>query len=126
MMLDRHPRLYLTAAFIAGILLTLGYKDFYPDLEQRYRSYARRRRQRSQVRRGSTAASGRIQLVETEEERKELREELYEEIVDGIEGCIGNTPLLRIKSLSEATGCDILAKAEVGFLVPFAPRYILC
>lgn len=34
-------------------------------------------------------------------------------IVDGIEGCIGNTPLIRIKSLSEATGCDILAKAEV-------------
>lgn len=35
-------------------------------------------------------------------------------IVDGIEGCIGNTPLLRIKSLSEATGCEILAKAEVS------------
>lgn len=34
-------------------------------------------------------------------------------IVDGIEGCIGNTPLLRIKSLSEATGCEILGKAEV-------------
>ncbi|EEP76702.1 cysteine synthase 2 [Uncinocarpus reesii 1704] len=33
-------------------------------------------------------------------------------IADGIEGCIGNTPLLRIKSLSEATGCEILAKAE--------------
>ena len=34
-------------------------------------------------------------------------------IVDGIEGCIGNTPLLRIKSLSDATGCEVLAKAEV-------------
>ncbi|KAI1968954.1 Cysteine synthase 2 [Ophidiomyces ophidiicola] len=33
-------------------------------------------------------------------------------IVDGIEGCIGNTPLIRIKSLSEATGCEILGKAE--------------
>ena len=32
--------------------------------------------------------------------------------VDGIEGCIGNTPLIRIKSLSEETGCEILAKAE--------------
>lgn len=31
-------------------------------------------------------------------------------------GCIGNTPLIRIKSLSEATGCEILAKAE--FLNP--------
>lgn len=33
-------------------------------------------------------------------------------IPEGIEGCIGNTPLFKIKSLSEATGCDILAKAE--------------
>lgn len=35
-------------------------------------------------------------------------------IVDGIEGCIGNTPLFRIKSLSQETGCEILAKAEVS------------
>ncbi len=36
-----------------------------------------------------------------------------EQIKAGIEGCIGNTPLIKIKSLSEATGCEILAKAEV-------------
>lgn len=35
------------------------------------------------------------------------------DIAEGIEGCIGNTPLFRIKSLSEATGCDIFGKAEV-------------
>jgi cysteine synthase A len=35
-------------------------------------------------------------------------------IKEGIEGCIGDTPLIKIKSLSEFTGCDILAKAEVG------------
>ncbi|KAF9432128.1 hypothetical protein BGZ76_011230, partial [Entomortierella beljakovae] len=34
------------------------------------------------------------------------------EIRDGVAGLIGNTPLIRIKSLSEATGCEILAKAE--------------
>lgn len=34
-------------------------------------------------------------------------------ILEGVEECIGNTPLIKIKSLSEATGCDILAKAEV-------------
>ena len=28
--------------------------------------------------------------------------------VDGVDGLIGNTPLMRIKSLSEATGCTIL------------------
>lgn len=34
-------------------------------------------------------------------------------IKEGIEGCIGDTPLIKIKSLSEYTGCEILAKAEV-------------
>jgi hypothetical protein len=33
-------------------------------------------------------------------------------IRDGLESCIGRTPLVRIKSLSEATGCEILGKAE--------------
>ncbi|KAF7714349.1 Cysteine synthase [Penicillium ucsense] len=33
-------------------------------------------------------------------------------IVEGIQGCIGNTHLFRIKSLSDATGCEILGKAE--------------
>jgi len=34
-------------------------------------------------------------------------------IQNGIEGCIGGTPLIKIKSLSDYTGCEILAKAEV-------------
>jgi len=38
-----------------------------------------------------------------------------EQVKEGIEGCIGNTPLIKIKSLSEATGCEIFAKAEVGY-----------
>ncbi|KAI5798981.1 tryptophan synthase beta subunit-like PLP-dependent enzyme [Geopyxis carbonaria] len=41
---------------------------------------------------------------------------LEEDIRDGVEGCIGNTPLIRIRCLSEATGCEILGKAE--FLNP--------
>jgi cysteine synthase A len=36
-----------------------------------------------------------------------------EDIRNGLEECIGNTPLIRIKCLSEATGCEILGKAEV-------------
>ena len=36
----------------------------------------------------------------------------YSEPVDGFTAAIGNTPLIRIKGLSEETGCDILAKAE--------------
>ncbi|BFZ55926.1 Cysteine synthase 2 [Savitreella phatthalungensis] len=35
-----------------------------------------------------------------------------EEICDGVEALIGETPLLRIRSLSEALGCDILGKCE--------------
>ena len=34
------------------------------------------------------------------------------DIKDGLVGAIGNTPLIRIHSLSEETGCDILGKAE--------------
>lgn len=41
-------------------------------------------------------------------------------IPGGIEACIGNTPLFRIKSLSEATGCEILGKAEVLPMVLWA------
>ncbi|TPX55284.1 hypothetical protein PhCBS80983_g05453 [Powellomyces hirtus] len=35
-----------------------------------------------------------------------------DDIRDGVAGLIGDTPLFRISSLSEATGCEILAKAE--------------
>jgi len=37
-------------------------------------------------------------------------------IVDGFVGAIGNTPLIRLRRLSEETGCEILGKAE--FLNP--------
>jgi cysteine synthase A len=33
-------------------------------------------------------------------------------IVDGFWGAVGDTPLIRLKRASEATGCDILGKAE--------------
>ncbi|KAJ3160644.1 hypothetical protein HDU86_000403 [Geranomyces michiganensis] len=35
-----------------------------------------------------------------------------DQIRDGVAGLIGNTPLFRINSLSDATGCEVLAKAE--------------
>ncbi|KAL7274428.1 Cysteine synthase 2 [Rhizina undulata] len=47
---------------------------------------------------------------------KPKSEVLTEDIKESLEQCIGNTPLIRIKSLSEATGCEILGKAE--FLEP--------
>jgi hypothetical protein len=35
-----------------------------------------------------------------------------DEVVSGVLGLVGNTPLVRIESLSEALGCEILGKAE--------------
>jgi len=33
-------------------------------------------------------------------------------ITDGFTGAVGHTPLIRLRALSELTGCDILGKAE--------------
>jgi cysteine synthase len=35
-----------------------------------------------------------------------------DEVIQGVVGLIGNTPLVRIASLSDALGCEILGKAE--------------
>lgn len=111
-----HPKAYgtaaITVAFAAGILLTLGFKDLYPDLERRYQ------RRRGQAGSFSDSRPGSTYLppVKLEDHTRSARQSLignpFPQIPDGIEGCIGNTPLFRIKSLSEATGCTILAKAE--------------
>ena len=114
MSVSNHPKAYGTAAialaFTAGVILTLGFKDFYPDLERRYQ----RRRQRpnsttTHSRRGSVY----LPPVKLEDHtRQSVGGPPKPEIPEGIEGCIGNTPLFKIKSLSEATGCEIYAKAE--------------
>lgn len=52
--------------------------------------------------------------------RRRRKSASKEDIRNGLEECIGNTPLIRIRSLSEATGCDILGKAEVH--LPASPR----
>ena len=96
------------AGLLLGIVLTLGFKDIYPDLERRFRRHWNRRRVSSQ----NTKEN---ELNDKDDDREVLEgfRNKYSGIVDGIEGTIGNTPLIRIKSLSEATGCEILGKAEV-------------
>ncbi len=101
--MNSYPRLYVTAAFVAGILLTLGFKDFYPDLERRFR-----RRRRPVV-----LQNGLENVALRDNTHRSLAVAPEPKIPEGIEACIGNTPLFKIKSLSEATGCEILAKAEV-------------
>ncbi|KAI4186478.1 MAG: hypothetical protein LQ348_004216 [Seirophora lacunosa] len=106
--MDSRPRLYLTAAFLCGVLLTLGFKDFYPDLERRFR---RRRVPVDTVAGAGLATSDQIDLVD--HTRSTGPEKVHHvEFPEGIEACVGNTPLFRIKSLSVGTGCEVLAKAE--------------
>ncbi|KAB5578694.1 tryptophan synthase beta subunit-like PLP-dependent enzyme [Coniochaeta sp. 2T2.1] len=124
MSLRDHPKAYgtaaLTVAFAAGILITLGFKDFYPDLEKRYQTNRKRLTRKpsgAQFRRSSIffdQASLPVELEDREEESDEdvIAGEDFRPVAEGIEGCIGNTPLIQIRSLSEATGCVILAKAE--------------
>ncbi|EPE10225.1 cysteine synthase 2 [Ophiostoma piceae UAMH 11346] len=184
MSLQDHPKAYgaaaLTFTFAAGILVTLGFKDLYPDLERRFQdSLADSRQQRKKaaalrrtrskqsessaggglwrrpgtsasaatsgsskrlpIRRQSSAGDGTSGGVILEDHESDIvssderdgddgddwsmlaaSSELPHAhvvtappVADGIAGCIGNTPLIRIKSLSDATGCDILAKAEL-------------
>lgn len=102
--MENRPKLYAITAFLAGILLTLGYKDLYPDLEWRF---WRRRRANRTIASAVLNESGPITL---EDHEKDGRATVH--VPEGIEACIGNTPLIKIKSLSDETGCDILAKAE--------------
>ncbi|CAG8690512.1 3891_t:CDS:2, partial [Ambispora leptoticha] len=54
--------------------------------------------------------------LSSEAARLHSSEIAVKKIVNGVEGLIGNTPMIKIRSLSKATGCEILAKAE--FLNP--------
>lgn len=119
MSLSDHPKAYgtaaLTVAFVTGIFVTLGFKDLYPELENRYQQ--RRKRNGRAAASSSTAGFRRDSLVfgpVSLEDRESSMTTIDRGmgIVDGIEGTIGNTPLIKIRSLSEATGCIILAKAE--------------
>ncbi|KAI1115691.1 cysteine synthase-like protein [Nemania sp. NC0429] len=137
MSLSDHPRAYGTAAiaiaFAAGVLVTLGFKDLYPDLESRYgqkRNWARRRRRSSVshppswswwgAEKNNTAPHRKSSAfwgggpVSLEDHETAAEEKMWRPpgIVSGIEGCIGGTPLVEIHSLSAATGRTILAKAE--------------
>ncbi|KAL3248324.1 hypothetical protein ABHI18_012093 [Aspergillus niger] len=98
--MDDRSHLYIGTAFVAGVLLTLGFKDLvYPELERRVKDYY------------YYQASSQEKTAATSENALSARPG-PPAIVEGIEGCIGNTPLFRIKSLSDATGCEILGKAE--------------
>lgn len=93
--MSERSAVYIGTAFVAGVCLTIVCKDIL-DSRRREKSASPEAQPDAPVARSGPPA-----------------------IVEGIQGCIGNTPLFRIKSLSDATGCEILAKAEVCSL----PRY---
>lgn len=128
MSLSDHPRFYGSAAlaltFVAGILVTLGFKDVYPDLERRYKASKKKspfiRKRRSSIstlydpRRSSLFFGPPVQLEDHESDNglTDPAGAGAPVVSDGIESTIGHTPLIRLKRLSELTGRDILAKAE--------------
>ncbi|KAL2870053.1 putative cysteine synthase [Aspergillus lucknowensis] len=96
-----NSRIYIGTAFVAGVVLSVAIKDlFYPELVDYIREYRARHRSQS------------AELLQDDAAGLLVARHGPPAIVEGIEGCIGNTPLVRIKSLSEATGCEILGKAE--------------
>lgn len=111
-MSDNRQRVYLGVGVLLGVLLTLGFKDVYPDLERRFKL---------RMRRYSTTTSRALPFNTSYKHGVTLQDNTSPEevknanqIPEGIEGCIGNTPLFKIRSLSEATGCEILGKAEAS------------
>ena len=120
----------LPTAFLTGVLLTLCFPTltpyFRPYLPFLYRSWRARNDDRDAIA-GAGLRSGRrrsgrgitledhelsAQDPETEADPRGSGQQKTETIGEGLESCVGNTPLFRIKSLSDATGCEILAKAE--------------
>jgi cysteine synthase A len=119
--LDNRNKLTATGGVLVGVILTLTFKDLYPDLEHSFQQRAHRLRygrthfavpgQLDHVNLEDHTRSGSKGLVDGKDTRRTTVLE-PRTIAVGVEGLIGNTPLIKLKSLSDATGCEILGKAE--------------
>lgn len=119
--IDNRQKLTATGGFLLGIFVTLGFKDFYPDLEQAFRK--RVRHVRSTQHHHPPPQLGQADYVQLEDRTKSASAATAtasaasasttpDPIREGVAGLIGNTPLIKLQALSAATGCEILAKAE--------------
>jgi cysteine synthase A len=119
--LDNKGKLTASGGLIVGIILTLTFKDLYPDLEHSFQKRIRRYRH-NEVRH---PLPGQPDYVRLEDHTRKVSKAIIDQtdarrskapdeklVSVGIEGLIGNTPLFKLRALSEATGCEILAKAE--------------
>lgn len=103
---------YALGAFVLGIGLTVAYNhQFAPTSDDSSSKILLKQRKKW------LAGIAKINDLETLKKSLLDYDDSLEEntgsFKEGIEGCIGNTPLIKIKSLSDYTGCEILAKAEV-------------
>lgn len=99
--MDNRPKLYATVAFVAGVLVCLGFKDLYPDLERRYR---RRYGVRKTLTSSSLALDDQIHLED--HEAIDYEDAKASDVPVGIEACIGNTPF------SKSSHCPKLQVAK--------------
>lgn len=106
-----YSRYYITGAFVLGAVVAVGLQSLQRH-DQETASGHQLKQQQIVLRRFS-----KINDLDTLKKSLSEIETAWEKgagsIREGIEGCIGDTPLIKIKSLSDATGCEILAKAEV-------------
>jgi cysteine synthase A len=113
--MQNQTRLYVVGAFVLGVGLTAAYN--------KRSSTATRKAENAppeqQLKQQQKLISRLAKVNDLDTLKKSLMEIglLLEKgagnIKEGIEGCIGDTPLIKIKSLSDYTGCEILVKAEV-------------
>ncbi|QRC98293.1 hypothetical protein JI435_043730 [Parastagonospora nodorum SN15] len=109
-----HTRYYVLGAFALGIVLTVTYNQQSKSAQRLDHDDAHQ--QLKQQQKKLIARLAKIKdLNVLKKSLAELDVALEKGpgcIKEGIEGCIGDTPLIKIKSLSNYTGCEILAKAE--------------
>jgi hypothetical protein len=107
-----HSKYYITGAFVLGAVVAVGLQSFQHHGREAASHQQEQEQQQIILRRLSKI--GHIDTLKHSLSGIEVASQKGAgNIKEGIEGCIGDTPLIKIKSLSEATGCEILAKAEV-------------
>ena len=94
-----YSRISLAIAFLSGALLVLSYRDLYPKLEERYQQ--RKSQRRFSAENKDDAARQELTRADDDDvKRDEDGMPLVRDVKEGIEGCIGNTPLIRIVSMA--------------------------
>jgi cysteine synthase A len=105
-------RYYTLGAFALGIVLTTAYNQ-YSSAKSDHDDAKRQLKQQQKLISRFTKINDLDTLKKSLVELETSIQNGAGNIKEGIEGCIGDTPLIKIKSLSDYTGCEILAKAEV-------------